>query len=244
MDDNCDIQSLAKGKIMKKNCQICGRDSTKTEIISSVIVRPAVSNIIKSSFPNWNPKGYICREDLQKYRKEYLHQLLIDEKGELSVLEKDVIDKLSEYESISENIEKDFIAKLTFGEKLSDIIASFGGSWKFIIIFFFIIIFWISINTYLLVTRPFDPYPFILLNLVLSCLAAIQAPIIMMSQNRQEARDRNRAEQDYKINLKSELELRQLHQKVDHLLIQQWERMTEIQEIQLEMLEEIKKTDG
>jgi len=115
---------------MKKNCQICGRDSTKTEIISSVIVRPAVSNIIKSSFPNWNPKGYICREDLQKYRKEYLHQLLIDEKGELSVLEKDVIDKLSEYESISENIEKDFIAKLTFGEKLSDIIASFGGSFR------------------------------------------------------------------------------------------------------------------
>jgi uncharacterized membrane protein len=227
---------------MIKTCQICGRDSTKSEIISSVIVRPAVSNIIKNSFPNWNPKGFICREDLQKYRKEYLHQLLVDEKGELSTLEKDVIDKLTEYESISENIEKDFIAKLTFGEKLSDIIASFGGSWKFIIIFFFIIIFWISINAYLLMTKPFDPYPFILLNLVLSCLAAIQAPIIMMSQNRQEARDRNRAEQDYKINLKSELELRQLHQKVDHLMIQQWERMAEIQEIQLEMLEEIKKT--
>ena len=103
-------------------------------------------------------------------------------------------------------------------------------------------ILWISINTYVLVTRSFDPYPFILLNLVLSCVAAIQAPIIMMSQNRQEARDRNRAEQDYKINLKAELELRQLHQKVDHLLVQQWERMTEIQEIQLEMLEEIKKS--
>ena len=227
---------------MNKTCQICGRDSTKTEIVSSVIVRPAVSNIIKLSFPDWNPEGFICREDLQKYRKESLHQMLVDEKGELSILEKDVIDKLTEYESISENIEEEFIAKLTFGEKLSDIIASFGGSWKFIIIFFLIIIFWISINTYLLITKSFDPYPFILLNLVLSCLAAIQAPIIMMSQNRQEARDRNRAEQDYKINLKSELELRQLHQKVDHLMIQQWERMAEIQEIQLEMLEEIKKT--
>ena len=170
-----------------------------------------------------------------------MQKLLIDEKGELSNLEKDVIDKLSEYESISENVEKEFISNLTFGEKLSDLIASFGGSWKFIIIFSFILFFWISINVFVLLTKPFDPYPFILLNLLLSCLAAVQAPIIMMSQNRQEARDRNRAEQDYKINLKAELELRQLHQKVDHLLIQQWERMAEIQELQLEMLEEIKK---
>jgi uncharacterized membrane protein len=227
---------------MKKSCQICGRDSSNTEIVSSVIVRPAVSKIIEASVPDWDPEGFICKDDLQKYRKEYLQKILVDEKGELSHLEKDVINKLSEYESISANIEKEFIAKLTLGEKLSDVIASFGGSWKFIIIFFLIIIFWISINAYILITKPFDPYPFILLNLVLSCLAAIQAPIIMMSQNRQEARDRNRSEQDYKINLKAELELRQLHQKVDHLLIQQWERMTEIQEIQLEMLEEIRKS--
>ncbi|MCW8850592.1 MAG: DUF1003 domain-containing protein, partial [Melioribacteraceae bacterium] len=198
--------------------------------------------IITKSFPDWDPEGYICRDDLQKFRKEYLHKLMIDEKGELSTLEKDVIDKLAEYESISENLEKEFSANLTFGEKLSDKIASFGGSWKFIITFGLIIFFWILINTYFLLAKSFDPYPFILLNLVLSCLAALQAPVIMMSQNRQESRDRNRAEQDYKINLKSELELRQLHQKVDHLLIQQWERMTEIQEIQLEMLEEIRKS--
>jgi uncharacterized membrane protein len=228
---------------MKKTCQICKRDNSKTEIISSIIVRPAVSKMIAESFPEWNPKGFICRDDLQKYRKEYLQKLLIDEKGELSHLEKDVIDKLTEYESISANIEKDFVSEFTFGEKLSDHIASFGGSWKFISIFGLIIFLWISINAFILLTKPFDPYPFILLNLVLSCLAAIQAPIIMMSQNRQESRDRNRAEQDYKINLKAELELRQLHQKVDHLLIQQWERMTEIQEIQLEMLEELRKSD-
>jgi len=228
---------------MKKTCQICKRDNSKAEIVSAIIVRPAVSKMITESFPNWNPKGYICKDDLQKYRKEYLQKLLVDEKGELSHLEKDVIEKLAEYESISANIEKEFVSEFTFGEKLSDHIASFGGSWKFIIIFGLIIFLWISINAYILITKPFDPYPFILLNLVLSCLAAIQAPIIMMSQNRQESRDRNRAEQDYKINLKAELELRQLHQKVDHLLIQQWERMTEIQEIQLEMLEELRKSD-
>ncbi|MFA6599131.1 MAG: DUF1003 domain-containing protein [Ignavibacteriaceae bacterium] len=227
---------------MKKICQICGKDETQAKILPAIIVRPSVVDLIKTQYPNWKTNGFICNDDFQKYRKEYLLKLITDEKGEISNLELDVINRLSEHESISTNYEKDFSSKLTMGEKLSDVIASFGGSWKFIIIFFFIMISWILINAYFLTAKSFDPYPFILLNLVLSCLAAIQAPIIMMSQNRQEARDRNRAEQDYKINLKAELELRQLHQKVDHLLIQQWDRMAEIQEMQLDVLEEIKKT--
>jgi uncharacterized membrane protein len=226
---------------MKKVCQICKRDESKTEILSAIVVRPTVTKIIKESYPEWNIKGFICRDDLRKYRNEYLFRIMEDEKGELTKLEKDVIEKLTDYETISTNIEKEFATQLTFGERLSDKIASFGGSWRFIIIFAVILFCWIGINSYFLLSRPFDPYPFILLNLILSCLAAIQAPIIMMSQNRQEARDRRRAEEDYKINLKSELELRQLHQKVDHLLIQQWERMVEIQELQLEVLEELKK---
>ena len=226
-----------------KTCQLCGKDESQANIFPAIIVRPSVADVIKVQYPDWSTDGFICKDDLQKYRKDYLQKLIIDEKGELSELENDVIDKMTEYESISSNIENEFIANITFGEKLSDKIASFGGSWKFIITFSLIIFFWISINSYFLITKSFDPYPFILLNLVLSCLAALQAPIIMMSQNRQEARDRNRAEQDYKINLKAELELRQLHQKVDHLLIQQWERMAEIQEIQMEMLEEIRKPD-
>ena len=227
---------------MKKICQICGKDEKQIEILPSILVRPSVAELIKVEHPSWDEDGFICRDDLQKYRKEYLTKLMADEKGELSNLEIDVIEKLSEHESITLNVEKEFISKLTLGEKLSDYIATFGGSWKFIIMFGLIIFIWIMINTYWYVNQSFDPYPFILLNLVLSCVAALQAPVIMMSQNRQEARDRNRAEQDYKINLKAELELRQLHQKVDHLLVQQWERMAEIQEMQLEMLEEIKKS--
>lgn len=226
---------------LKKNCQICGRDNTKAEILSSIIVRPAVAEVIKSSFPNWDPEGFICREDLRKFRSEYLVKIMEDEKGELSTLEKDVIDKMTDYETISSDIEKEFVSDFTFGERVSDKIATFGGSWKFIFIFAFILFVWIGINSYVLLSKPFDPFPFILLNLILSCIAAIQAPVIMMSQNRQEDRDRKRAEADYKINLKSELELRQLHQKVDHLLIQQWERMVEIQELQLEVLEELRK---
>lgn len=228
---------------MKKVCQICKRDETKTEIVAAIIVRPAVSELIKKSFPNWNAKGFICRDDLRKFRNQYLFKIMEDEKGELSSLEKDVINKLTEYETISVNIDNEFDSTLTFGEKLSDKIAAFGGSWNFIITFGLIIFLWIGINSYFLITQPFDPYPFILLNLILSTLAALQAPVIMMSQNRQETRDRKRSEEDYKINLKSELELRQLHQKVDHLLVQQWERMMGIQELQLEMLEELRKED-
>ncbi len=226
---------------MKKACQICGRDSTKVEIISAVVVRPAVSKLISQSFAEWNPKGFICRDDLRKFRNDYIVKIMEDERGELTSLEKDVIDKLTDYETVSVNVESQFATQLKFGERLSDKMASFGGSWKFIIIFSFILFLWISVNSYFILARPFDPFPFILLNLILSCLAAIQAPVIMMSQNRQEARDRQQAEEDYKINLKAELELRQLHQKVDHLLIQQWERMVEIQELQLELLEEIRK---
>ena len=123
---------------------------------------------------------------------------------------------------------------------MADHIAAFGGSWTFIIIFGVVLLAWMFVNSFVLITRPFDPFPYILLNLVLSTLAAVQAPVIMMSQNRQEARDRQRAVYDYKINLKAELEIRQLHQKMDHLLSHQWERLVEIQEIQMELINELR----
>ena len=119
---------------MKKVCQICGHDETKTEIVSALVVRPAVTELIKNSFPEWNPKGFICRADLRKFRNEYLFKIMEDEKGELTNLEKDVIEKLTDYETISTNIDKEFDTQLKFGERLSDKIASFGGSWRFIII--------------------------------------------------------------------------------------------------------------
>lgn len=159
--------------------------------------------------------------------------------GELSHLEVDVLKSINSNELLSENIEPEMNEKFSFGERLSDRIASFGGSWPFITLFFTFLFTWMGINVFLLATRAFDPYPFILLNLVLSCLAAIQAPIIMMSQNRQEARDRIRAEHDYKINLKAELEIRLLHEKVDHLLLQQNQRLIEIQQIQIDLMEDI-----
>ena len=224
----------------KKICQICHRDSHQVDIVPSGVVRPAIAEIIKARFPDWSKKGYICQDDLKKFRYDYLRQVLEAEKGELSNLEIEVIKKLNQFESVVEDVDHEYDTKLTFGQRLSDRIAQFGGSWKFIIIFAITIFFWMAINSVLLLKKPFDPFPFILLNLVLSCLAALQAPIIMMSQNRQEDKDRFRAENDYVINLKAELEIQQLHQKIDHLLNQQWERMVDIQEIQMEMMEDIR----
>jgi uncharacterized membrane protein len=130
---------------------------------------------------------------------------------------------------------------LTVGQKLADGVAKFGGSWGFIISFGVFLIIWIGINSYFLLQKPYDPYPFILLNLILSCLAALQAPIIMMSQNRKDQKDRIRAENDYKINLKSELEIRHLHEKMDNLVQKQWQRLLEIQRLQLDIMEETQK---
>jgi uncharacterized membrane protein len=128
---------------------------------------------------------------------------------------------------------------LSLGERLSDRVATFGGSWRFLCLFAAVMVTWMGVNSWLLAGHPFDPFPYILLNLLLSCLAAVQAPVIMMSQNRQESRDRLRARNDYLVNLKAELDIRLLHEKLDHLLRHQWERLLEIQEIQIELMNEL-----
>ncbi len=152
-----------------------------------------------------------------------------------------MIDAIKNNSILSENIQDEIEAELTLGQRLADKIATFGGSWSFIIIFFSFILAWMMVNIWFLTTKPFDPFPFILLNLILSCLAAIQAPIIMMSQNRQEQKDRQRGEHDYKINLKAELEIKLLSEKIDHLLVYQNKKLLEIQEVQTDYLEDLMK---
>jgi uncharacterized membrane protein len=208
-----------------------------------MLVRPAVSRVVLKEHGSWDEDGWICVEDLQNYQHRYVEGLLEEEKGELSKLEQEVVDGLRKHEILSKNPDIDFEKHLTPGQRMADRIAEFGGSWKFIILFGVFIALWMGFNIVMATSKPFDPYPFILLNLVLSTLAAIQAPVIMMSQNRQEERDRQRAIHDYQVNLKAELEIRQLHQKVDHLLSRQWERLVEIQEIQMELIDELKRRE-
>ncbi len=220
-------------------CQVCKKPKPPNSGMIAELIRPSLLEFIKKKLPDLDSKGFICFDDLGEFRKDYIKEVLEDEIGELSALDQEVIESLEQHEILSSDIEKQFEKKLTFGERLSDQIASFGGSWRFIILFGVVLVFWIVLNAALLLNRGFDPYPFILLNLILSCLAAMQAPIIMMSQNRAELRDRLRSENDYKINLKAELEIRHLHEKIDHLLRRQYNRLFEIQQIQVELLEEI-----
>jgi len=236
---------MAKKQIEIFLCQICKGQKKLSEVIPAELVREAVVETIRKTYPDWSSSGFICISDLNQFRANYVKNVLEKEKGEISTIEDQVIRSVKENELLSKNINTEFEQKLTFGERLADKISDFGGSWNFIVIFGGVLFGWVAANSMILIWRPFDPYPFILLNLVLSCLAAVQAPVILMSQNRQEARDRLRSEHDYLINLKAELEIRHLHEKIDHLLMNQWQRLLEIQQIQMELMEELahKKAD-
>ncbi|MEJ2646418.1 MAG: DUF1003 domain-containing protein [Gammaproteobacteria bacterium] len=220
-------------------CPICGHTFAHSELVPGSLLRTAVVDEIHKEHPDWSPDEVLCRNDLNRYRDRYVQSLLAAEKGELSSLENEVVRSLREHEILARNVDAEFEQQLTLGERLSDRLAEFGGSWTFLMAFGGVLALWIIVNTALLVRHPFDPYPFILLNLVLSCLAAVQAPVIMMSQNRQEDRDRLRAQHDYQVNMKAELEIRQLHEKIDHMLSTQWQRLVEIQRVQLELMTEI-----
>jgi len=224
----------------KPACQICGCDK-RCDLHRGVFVRPVVADLIRQELGRWDEDGWICNQDLQKYRHQYVQHLLQEEKGEISSLEQEVIESLRQQEVLSKNPDAEHIAGLTFGQRMADRFAGLAGSWGFILLFVGVLLLWILINVIGLFRQPFDPYPFILLNLVLSCIAALQAPIIMMSQGRQESRDRLHAQRDYQVNLKAELEIRHLHQKIDHLLSHQWERLIEIQDIQMELINEVKR---
>lgn len=224
-----------------KVSHISNREIEKGEALAAFDIREGVFQLIKSDFPNFNRDCFISLEELNHYRRLYLSALITQEKGELAVIDTDVVNAIKNNSILSENIQDEIETQLSFGQKVADLVASFGGSWTFIITFFLFILIWIVINIWFLMSKPFDPYPFILLNLILSCLAAIQAPIIMMSQNRQEQKDRIRAEHDYKINLKAELEIKLLSEKMDHLLVQQSKKLLEIQELQTDYLEDLMK---
>lgn len=224
---------------LKAACAVCGKTFAMTDLIPGRFLRPAMATLIVRDHPAFTVESYVCRDDLNRYRSEYVQDLLVEEKGELTNLEREVIESLREHDILAANLEELMTGGGTYGERLADRVATFGGSWTFILCFAGVLVVWITINAVVLLGRAFDPYPFILLNLVLSCLAALQAPVIMMSQNRQEAKDRRRAENDYRVNLKAELEIRHLHSKLDLLVTQQWQRLLEIQQMQTDLLEEL-----
>lgn len=222
-------------------CFVTQKPINRYEAVKGKEIQQEIYKLIQQDFPTITTEDYISIKVLNKYRRQFFANLISQEKGEMEKLDQDVIEAIRDNSILSENIKEDTTKPLTTGDKIADKVASFGGSWTFIISFFIFLLAWMFLNFWMLKNKGFDPYPFILLNLILSCLAAIQAPIIMMSQNRQEDKDRDRAEHDYKINLKAELEIKLLSEKIDHLLVHQNKKLLEIQEMQIQYLENIEK---
>ena len=225
----------------RAKCAISGRETSRRDLIAIESIRPALADRIRQDHPDLAQDAMISRRTVDQYRELYVQDLLRAETGDITELERQVAESLATHAMLAENVEDDFEEHRTLGEKLSDHLASFGGSWSFLIVFSIFLAIWMAFNIYRGDQRAFDPYPFILLNLILSTIAAVQAPIIMMSQKRQEAKDRARSLNDYKVNLKAELEIRHLHEKIDHLLSKQWQRLAEIQELQLDKMSERRK---
>lgn len=167
-----------------------------------------------------------------------LQETLSADRRQLSELERKLVEKIRRGERVSQNVNALHEEQLTLGQRLADRLADVAGSWSFILSFLGLIALWIGVNSFLLLTQPWDPYPFILLNLVLSLVAGLQAPVIMMSQNRQESKDRIRAEHDYEVNLKAEMEIERLHEKLDALRETQWAELVEMQQQQIAMLQQ------
>ncbi len=219
---------------------ISGNSYPLAEKVAARSIRECILKEIRKDHPDLDKNSILAINELNHYRNKYIQGILKNEMNVVNGMEGKVLEAISAEKTISDKLlEDEQQAAFTYGERIADKIATFGGSWTFILLFISVLFLWILINTIILIKKPFDPYPFILLNLVLSCIAALQAPVIMMSQNRQEAKDRARSKNDYMINLKSELEVRMLHEKIDHLIMNQQETLLEIQQIQIDMMKEI-----
>jgi uncharacterized membrane protein len=218
---------------------ISNKEFPISEKVSAKTIRHSILNLIQKDNPQFSHESYLSLSELNNYREKAISDYLVKEVGELTELEKTVLNSVTNNKTLTDKIDGEEEKVLTIGQRIADKVASFGGSWTFIISFGVFIFIWITINVFWLVNKNFDPYPFILLNLILSCLAALQAPVIMMSQNRQEDKDRDRSKKDYMINLKSELEIRTLHEKIDHFIMDQQQELLEIQKVQVEMMADI-----
>ena len=221
-------------------CSLCGNAHAKKHLRHARGVRPAVAKFLAKKYPDrWKAGALVCSDCLNRERLDHLLKKLAEDRGELSEIESQVARQAVDHLAIAEQVEEEFRRSATRGQRIADAVARVGGSWAFVITFVVVLLAWIALNTVLLRQKAFDPYPYILLNLVLSCIAALQAPVIMMSQNRMSEYDRRKADQDFRVNLKAELEVASLHDKVDHLLHAQWEHLVEMQEVQIDLLNQI-----
>ncbi|TAK03484.1 DUF1003 domain-containing protein [bacterium] len=227
----------------QKRCPTCGRFlNPATDFFHGELERQIIE-LIRIDHPDWEVRDGVCLRCVEEYRSLLASKDIRKDLAKLDHMERELVRKIAQRLQLSKNINEVYEESLTFGERAADRLTQFGGSWTFIFIFALVLVVWMWINTSVL-GKPFDPYPYILLNLVLSCLAAVQAPIIMMSQNRHAEKDRLQAENDYQVNLKAELEIQQLHEKLDELRMQSWQELWQIQTRQLDLLEGLTRSVG
>ncbi|MFZ0674303.1 MAG: DUF1003 domain-containing protein [Methanoregula sp.] len=226
------------------SCQICGIHKRKNDLVPAELVPASIVDIVTKEHPAWSPEGYICKSDLNRFRIHYIRDVAEKEKNEYASFKGTVSDDTTVENHLPKNDNIEYEKRMTFGERVSDRLAEFAGSWTFIGVFTAMLFLWVILNSTILLSRAFDPYPYILLNLVLSVVAAIQAPIIIMSQNRQEVRDRLHAERDFEVSIHTDSEIHRLHKKIDYLATNQAQKLMEFQSFQLEFIEELlRKTD-
>lgn len=221
------------------HCSLCQRACGPHDIIPGEIIHDPYTDLVREQHPAWTPEQHVCISCLHACQSTHLQATSAEEDIAFAQQEAELADTLRSLELSSRNRRVEWEAQRTPGERVSDTVAAFVGSWTFLLIVAVILIIWVGLNTVVLLIRPFDPYPFIFLNLVLSLVAALQAPLILMSQNRQDARDRARSEHDYRVNLRAELEIRHLHWKLDQLLTQRWQHLLQMQEQQIALMEHI-----
>ena len=222
----------------RQRSALSGSELRRKDAVQVASLRGDLVDRMRVDHPELDPEGVVSWQEVTRYRTQLVEDLLHAEKRDITTLEREVIDSLAHHQTVADNVEQELEVHRSFGERAADHVAEFGGSWHFIILFGVVLVVWMALNV-AMQTRAFDPYPFILLNLVLSCVAAVQAPVIMMSQRRTEAKDRARSLNDYQVNLKAELEIRHLHEKMDHLMTRQWERLAELQRLQIELMQEV-----
>jgi len=223
-------------------CRINGGEYQDEAIVRIGELRPKLIQLIIADYPFITEEDYISLLEVNKFRKKLITHLIETEKLDIKTLEQEVIDTIKNDPDIKENFKPEVQeTDVSFPDRIADNIASFAGSWGFIMSFFGFILLWMLLNTIMLLTSPFDAFPFILLNLILSTVASIQAPVIMMSQNRKEVRDRARSEHGYELTLKIGLEVFLLSEKLDMMFEEQHKTTLEIQEIQADYLEDLTK---
>ena len=220
-------------------CSLCRTLVDRRKLVSPQKMENHVLDIIRHERPEWDGTHGVCHDCVEQYRAKKFLSYLEAEYRKITDMEQALVSKIARGGRVSRLVDQEFEARMTLGQRVADRVAQFGGSWPFIFLFGAVLFGWMLLNSWVLASHPFDPYPYIFLNLALSALAALQAPVIMMSQNRQAEKDRLHAQQDYEINLMAEFEIRDLHDKLDALRYKQWHELWHIQQRQLELLEHL-----